>query len=75
MSAVRRLRRGERAAPTGRTPPGSTGIPAASVGGCGVSQGYDPKNDPDSDPEMLNSREIADQPDQAEGEEEDAPAK
>ena len=39
------------------------------------TQGYDPKNDPDSDPEMLSSREIADQPDQAEGEEEDAPAK
>ncbi len=35
-------------------------------------QGYDPSQDPDSDPEMLTSHDIAHQPDQAEGEEEDA---
>lgn len=35
-------------------------------------QGYDPGQDPDADPEMLTSREIADQPDQAEGEPTDA---
>ncbi len=29
---------------------------------------YDPSSDPDADPEQLESREIADQPDQAEGE-------
>lgn len=34
---------------------------------------YDPAQDPDADPEMLTSRELADQPDQAEGEEYDAP--
>ena len=34
----------------------------------GGQQGYDASKDPDSDPEMLSSREIADQPDQAEGE-------
>lgn len=39
----------------------------------GGTQGYDPTDDPDSDPEMLASRDIADQPDVAEGEEEDQP--
>lgn len=34
---------------------------------------YDPEQDPDADPEMLTSRKLADQPDQAEGEEHDAP--
>lgn len=29
---------------------------------------YDPSTDPDADPEQLESRELADQPDQAEGE-------
>lgn len=37
-------------------------------------QGYDPAQDPDADPEMLSSREVAEQPDQAEGEPEDTPA-
>lgn len=36
-------------------------------------QGYDPDQDPDADPDQLNARELADQPDQAEGEESDAP--
>lgn len=31
-------------------------------------QPYDPSKDPDADPEELQSREAADQPDQAEGE-------
>jgi hypothetical protein len=35
------------------------------------AQGYDPTQDPDSDPEMLTSHELAHQPDQAEGEDED----
>ncbi|WP_197522665.1 hypothetical protein [Occultella aeris] len=35
--------------------------------------GYDADQDPDSDPEQLTSRQIAQQPDQAEGE--DDPAK
>lgn len=30
-------------------------------------QGYDAGQDPDADPDMLESRELADQPDQAEG--------
>lgn len=39
----------------------------------GGQQGYDANDDPDADPEMLASRDIADQPDMAEGEEEDLP--
>ncbi|MFD1506030.1 hypothetical protein ACFSBG_10150 [Georgenia yuyongxinii] len=31
-------------------------------------QPYDPSKDPDADPGSLGSREVADQPDQAEGE-------
>lgn len=32
---------------------------------------YDPEQDPDADPDQMNARQVADQPDQAEGEESD----
>ncbi|WP_170175144.1 MULTISPECIES: hypothetical protein [Georgenia] len=35
-------------------------------------QPYDPTTDPDADPGSLTSREAADQPDQAEGEDDPA---
>lgn len=35
-------------------------------------QPYDPTTDPDADPSSLTSREAADQPDQAEGEDDPA---
>jgi hypothetical protein len=50
------------------TGPGAT----VSIMSTPSEQPYDPTTDPDADPGSLTSREAADQPDQAEGEDDPA---